>query len=155
MAPRRLSNVGNPEADAQIQGLKTQLDELDMQRTIILEKYQPTKINVVQLDIKANILKRRSQKAVDTLGVRSAVINPEYASTKTKMADLDFQIRGLQVQSQRLAGNVSKARERLGNFTNWHLEMGPILRQPEMAHSAFKMYDSMIADLTTATEATR
>lgn len=155
LAPKRLSNVDNPEADTQIQGLKTQLEDLDMQRTLLLEKYQPTNINVVQLDIKANILKRRIQKAIQTLGVRTAVINPEYSTIKAKIADLDFQIRGLQVQSQRLAGNVSKARTRLGNFPNWQLEMGRIQRELEMAQNEFKMYDSKIAELKLREEARR
>jgi len=140
--PERLTTQLRAVDDAQVlQGLKTTLMTLELKRTELLTKYQPTyplvqEVDKQLADTRASIAREESKPVRDETTDR----NPTYSWINEELAKAKADLSGLQARSAAIRATVAQYQNKAHDLDQKNLQQQDLLRKVKSEEENYLLY---------------
>ncbi|WP_238326020.1 GumC family protein [Bryobacter aggregatus] len=135
------SNRRTAASTGLVEGLKSQLLQLEVQRTDLLSKYDPSNRNVKQLEkqiatVKEMLEREQSFRVVE----RTESLNPLHQSLSAEKLRLESSLAGLRAREVALTGAASRVRGASAQMEEFSIRLEELTRKAKIAEDTYLLF---------------
>ncbi len=137
-----------------IEGLKSRIEELEVQRKPLLYLYKENHPRVIAIDLQIAELKAQIARAPQMLTNTTKSPNPQVEAYAVKLADARAQYASASAQLARSRDRVQKAQAGLGNYSALERQQAQLVREMEVHRGTVTLLLKSVEDLGLRQKAT-